>query len=367
MERWKPMMSELPDDFLQFSHFERVVRELEWTSSPGYPYMHQFASNGAMFAVQEGVPSRDRIQMVWEIVQRRLVERTSDPIRLFVKQEPHKLKKINNKAYRLISSVSVVDQLIDAMLFDTMNQSMVDNLCRIPSKVGWGPHVGGWKMVPACGFVSLDKSSWDWTVQGWIITLLVRFRIMLCKNPTLKWMELVQWRYRELYGNPVFVTSGGVLLKQRSPGVMKSGCYNTITDNTIMQDILHLRASLEADVPVTSLWAMGDDTLQRSLPPEMMAKYLAVLSKYCVIKEVIQGVEFAGHRFEGGYVEPLYTGKHAFNLLHVKEEVFQETAVSYALLYHRSRLQARIKVMLRAMGAELPSDLVLDMIYDGDE
>lgn len=92
----------------------------------------------------------------------------SDPLKVFVKQEPHKMAKIQEGRYRLISAVSLVDTMIDRILFRTMWAKALSKPLRTPSAVGWVPLSGGWRsirqMLPG-RTVAIDKSAWDWTVQ----------------------------------------------------------------------------------------------------------------------------------------------------------------------------------------------------------
>lgn len=354
----------IPDDFLSYEHYERVVRELDWNSSPGYPYLLSTSTNRAFFGVDEkGEPSEVRKQAVWELVLSRLLDRTVDPIRLFVKPEPHKNSKLEEGRYRLISSVSVVDQIIDTMLFGSMNETMVKNVVYLPSKFGWSPYVGGWRLMPRGGQLALDKSSWDWTVHGWYCELVLEIRKRLCANLTPEWVELATWRYRELFGQPWFITSGGQLLQQREPGVMKSGCVNTISDNSIMQVVLHARVCAEIGVRPGPIMSMGDDTLQE--PVENQELYEQRLKDYCIVKESHRRVEFAGHIFSGMKVEPAYWAKHCFQMLHADPAIVADLGISYSLLYHRSRKKSIVQHVLRELGAELPPDEMLDVIFDG--
>ncbi|APG75751.1 hypothetical protein 2 [Hubei sobemo-like virus 33] len=364
LNRWKAARWRIPDDFLERTHFERVVLEIDWTSSPGYPWLLQHTTNSAFFEVKDGKPSKAALDRVWTIVQQRLQSRECDPIRLFIKPEPHKQKKLDSKAYRLISSVSVIDQIIDALLFGEMNQRMIERYLDVPGKVGWSPYVGGWKIMPAYGNVSLDKSAWDWSVNAWIIQCILNMRMQLCDNVSESWIDLACWRYNALYNSPLFVTSGGLLLRQLQPGVVKSGCYNTIADNSIAQDLLHVRVCVELDIECGDLMSMGDDTTQRWFSE--FPDYVERLSQYCHVKGSVNGTEFAGHRFTSCSVEPLYKGKHAYNIMNMNPKYGEETAASYALLYHRSVHSNYIRALLERMGYTLPSRQTLDVIYDGE-
>jgi len=338
----QPVMVEIPEDFLQFSHYERIVRNnINWNSSPGFPYYYNFANNGQFFSVKEGVVDDKRLLEVWPLVQQRINERTCDPIRLFVKQEAHKLSKIRDKRWRLISSVSIIDQIIDQLLFADQNQAIVDSWMYTPLKVGWTPFLGGWRMVPKTGVVALDKSSWDWTVKEWMceIDLMIRTNLVYGKHKD-KWLELAAFRYKSLFNKPYYVTSGGLVLQARYNGVMKSGCVNTITSNSIMQLILHHRVCYEIGVKPGRIWTLGDDTLQEIVPN--MEQYVDKMNEYCIVKQVVYKPEFAGFDF-GNTIEPLYKGKHAYNLLYADPAIVEDLSRSYQLLYWKSKDKQRLQ------------------------
>nr|UGO57208.1 MAG: hypothetical protein 1 [Riboviria sp.] len=357
---------EIPDDFFEFSHYLRAVQNLDMTSSPGYPYLLQYPNNKNLFGVNgAGEPDPVRLRMVWELIMDRLVNRDADPIRLFVKQEPITKTKLAAGRNRLISSVSVVDQLIDSMLFGPHNEEIHRKHIFLPSKVGWSPYQGGWKIIPK-GWVATDKSAWDWTMMMWVVEEILECRTSLCKTqgPLLvRWRDLASWRYNKLFVNTQFVTSGGLVFTAKFNGVQKSGSINTIDDNTMAQDILHLRACIETDQAARYQYIMGDDVLQEI--PDDPNTYYKKLSEYCCLKQVVRRSEFAGHLFQGMRTEPLYEGKHAYVLLHAKQSVLPDLARSYALLYHRSLKKDKMRAICEKLG-EVPTSEILDIIYDGE-
>lgn len=361
---YQPIAWRIPENFLSYEHFRSVVFGMDMTSSPGYPYQLSYATNGAYLGSRgNGTFDENVLRQVYLSVLERIRTKESDPIKLFVKPEPHKPSKAEKKAWRLISSVSVIDQIIDQMLFDPMNQKMVSEFVTIVPQIGWAPVYQGWANMPLTG-IAMDKTGWDWSVRPWLLEEVLELRKSLCLNLTSQWVELAEWRYKCLYESPIFVTSSGHFLRQKSPGVMKSGCVNTISDNSIMQDILNKVVELETGCCSTWMRTMGDDTLQSE--PQDLPTYLQALKKYCIVKGVQNRVEFAGFDFQMDYVEPLYHSKHCYNLLHVRPEVARDFATSYALLYHRSRRARLVKRIVSYLGY-VPSDAWLDEIWDGEE
>lgn len=364
-DRYRAAEWELPSDFMSYEHYLRVVQDMDMTSSPGYPLLRQFTTNKQLFGAVDGTFDQVQLHMVWQLVQQRLAARDSDPIRLFVKPEPITQKKLEAGRNRLISSVSVIDQIIDSMLFSTMNRRLHCNYIDLPSKVGWSPYVGGWKIIPPFWWAS-DKSAWDWTATMWLAQEALELRSSLCKTSGEQydlWLELAHWRYSKLYIGADFIASSGLRFKAKFDGMVKSGSVNTIDDNSIMQDLLHIRVCMELGHEVTAQYIMGDDVLQQ--PPQEPAAYYNLLGQFCRLKQVTPYTEFAGHRFDHTVAEPLYYGKHCFNLLHVKPSVQLETANSYSLLYHRSAKKDFIARVCNSLGGS-PPDVNLDVTFDGE-
>jgi len=349
----------LPDDFMTFSHYSRVVDNLDMNSSPGFPYLYEYTTNRELFGAVEGVVDEERKQAVWRLVLQRLETRDSDPIRLFIKPEPHKKKKIQEGRLRLISSVSVIDQILDQMIFGEQNQNFLKTYHYTPVKVGWSWILGGWREVPRSGMLACDKSSWDWTVSPWLLDLEFRVRTNLIVSRSKDyWIELARWRYKCLFVKNEFVTSGGLVFRVKKPGLMKSGCVNTIVSNSLMQVILHVRISTELGQKTHNIWAMGDDTLQADMP--WSEGYIMRLRRYCILKESEKVSEFAGFRWNGSYIEPCYRGKHAYNILHVKPRDFDVFALSYNLLYWRSDFLPEIQRLFPV------PDIGFSRIWDGE-
>lgn len=349
----------IPPDFMTYEHYRRVVEDLEWDSSPGFPYIYSHPHNRSFFSVVDGVPDPARVEAVWALVQQRLEARDSDPIRLFIKPEPHSLKKIQEERYRLISSISVVDQIIDQMIFGFQNEAFLSNNHYTPVRVGWGWMKGGWRSVRRQGMMACDKSGWDWTVSAWLVELELQVRKRLLVGDVDRWLDLAQYRYHELFVKNEFMTSGGLVFRVNKPGLMKSGCVNTIVSNSIMQVLLHARVSLELGQKTKGIWAMGDDTLQPMV--EDQERYVRQLSRYCKVKQVSNRSEFAGFYWDDdGSIEPLYPAKHAYNILHVKEKDLSVFSLSYNLLYWRSKFLPLIRGLMPV------PDIGFDRVWDGE-
>jgi hypothetical protein len=94
----------------------------------------------------------------------------ADPVRIFVKNEPHTLAKLEAKKYRLISSVSLVDQVVERLLHSEINNTEIDNWDAIPSMPGIGltSDFDFQKIAEIIKKIQTplqtDVSGWDWSV-----------------------------------------------------------------------------------------------------------------------------------------------------------------------------------------------------------
>nr|QOY46986.1 RNA-dependent RNA polymerase [Turnip yellows virus] len=226
-----------------------------------------------------------------------------DPIRLFVKGEPHKQAKLDEGRYRLIMSVSLVDQLVARVLFQNQNKREIALWRAVPSKPGFGlstdeqvldfvnclaRQVGttthevitNWKdyLTPT------DCSGFDWSVADWMLhdDMIVRNRLTIDLNPVT---ERLRSCWLRCVSNSVLCLSDGTLLAQTHPGVQKSGSYNTSSSNS--------RIRVMAAFHTGAAWAMamGDDALESN--PADLAAYKRLGFKV----EVSGQLEFCSHIF----------------------------------------------------------------------
>jgi len=186
-----------------------------------------------------------------------------DPVRLFVKQEPHTLKKIRERRFRLISSVSLIDQLVERMIFGFQNNQEIACWRTCPSKPGmglslyeqaqsiWNDLVHKHSVAPAA---EADISGFDWSVQSWELEADVEMRISLGSFP-IKLAHCARARFKCL-SNSVFQLSSGELIAQGSPGLMKSGSYCTSSSNS------RIRCLMAELIGAPWCIAMGDDSVE---------------------------------------------------------------------------------------------------------
>nr|QNR54650.1 ORF2b [Physalis rugose mosaic virus] len=187
-----------------------------------------------------------------------------DPVRLFVKQEPHTEKKLHERRFRLISSVSLPDQLIERMLFGPQNELEIASWARIPSKPGMGLSESSqaqsiWRELSyhhlSCPAAEADISGFDWSVQEWELWADLSMRVDLCMDMHDGLRKLMVARFY-CFMNSVFQLSNGELFEQKLPGLMKSGSYCTSSTNS------RIRCLMGYIIGSPWIIAMGDDSVE---------------------------------------------------------------------------------------------------------
>lgn len=220
-----------------------------------------------------------------------------DPVRLFVKNEPHSLEKISEGRLRLISSVSITDEVIERLLFEVQNNAEIDHWVECPSKPGIGLAKDEQAAMLYEALRDLlvmaaesDVSGWDWNVKDWMLALDARVRVALAEGAGKLYARLVCNRMWCL-ARSVFSLSDGRLIAQRIPGIMKSGSYVTSSTNSRMRVALALLTG--------ALWAiaMGDDCVEQ-WRENAAQEYARFGIKVKVFQRVEGGCfEFCSHSF----------------------------------------------------------------------
>lgn len=366
---------------ISLNDFRRlIIREVDFSATPGFPLSQWGSTNKDVFRWDGIRVDEERLRMVYEAVILRLRELDSEPvsdlINLFIKDEPHKRTKVVNKAWRMIFGISLVDNLVCRILLGDLMETAVQRWAQTPSKVGWAPSGAGFTwMVRAFGgrqVLMADKSSWDNTVQPWMVKLLVTFYQRMYPDAGNSWRRLVENHILSLFGWNTRIKVGDLILQQQQEGILKSGWYLTILSNSVLQFAVHALACkrLKLDPHDGVFFAMGDDTVQ-DLPNCDLAAYLEQLTLTgCLVKEhkVSRSIEFAGHVMTRTASTPVYGPKHAWLLSRLNPDVADETLQSYLYLYtFHADMQELIRPCLLARDpARVPSRELLQDWYCGD-
>lgn len=248
-------------------------------ASPGVPWASLAPKNSVLMQGYGGV--------VWSCVERRLkalctvqCENLSaeelvkagltDPIRVFVKNEPHSAKKLAEGRYRLIMSVSVADNLIERLLNAELNGAEIASYDRLPVKPGMGFSK---EKIDSMGayldtfdeLVSSDVSGWDWSVSASELRFDAERRIQAHGVSRDHPLAKALTNRAICLSRSIIAFSDGFMLAQRLDGVQKSGSYNTSSANS------WIRVAAARFSGADRVCAMGDDCVDDGTDPQRMA------------------------------------------------------------------------------------------------
>jgi len=355
--RWK-----ICEDFLSDDHIRRTaiwVRDNLGDKSPGAVLLRQnLPTNADVF-------NRVGVEGVVAEVKARLTELAvedprwaADPVRLFIKPEAHKKSKVADKRWRLIWGVSLVDQLVDRLIYEPMLEAEIKHCADIPAKPGYSFMRGGVdKFVRKYSngskkWLSFDAKSFDITAPSWALDAARQLTENMCANPDSAhfrtWVVLSQQREKAAqFGK--FVFSNGCVCRKTKPCIQPSGRLTTISTNSKIVVLLrylwdvHSKQSSSA----SSIVAMGDDTVQDGLDdPD---SFVAFVKEVCGVTFTVESAPglFEDQNFcsmemklndSGVYVPvPLNWAKNSHELCHPeskiakKEELLAETCTSTLL------------------------------------
>nr|WRQ64924.1 RNA-dependent RNA polymerase [Sobelivirales sp.] len=242
----------------------------------------------------------------------------TDEVRLFVKNELHSELKVQQGRMRLIASISVLDQLVERVLNGPQNREEIRLWESIPSKPGLGLHDEGLKSledqirsIPHAA--SSDVSGFDWSVSQWMLDWDAEVRGQLSAAGCLSHMFLVR---ATCLGLSRFVFSDGVRWDQVTPGIQKSGSYNTSSTNSRLRVMLMWLTGIMLGYDGGGI-AMGDDAVETLRESES-----AMTDAYALLgfrlKEVSRGgaLEFCAYSFDlAGRFEPVRWHKMLASML----------------------------------------------------
>lgn len=241
-----------------------------------------------------------------------------DPVRLFVKNEPHGSEKSRTKRWRLIMSVSLVDQIVERVLNSRLNKSEVRHWQLIPSKGGSSmyqqedvEHVLKW--LTQRDAAEADVSGFDWSVKYWELIADAVLRVRISPNATQAWKHALFMRV-ECLAHSVFSLSDGRLIAQLDKGIQKSGSYNTTPANS------HIRVMLAKLVGAKDAIAVGDDGLETYVS-DAPAKYAALGHPLKMYRRCDGSATFCSMKiFYDGRSEPETWSKTLFRFLDSKRK-----------------------------------------------
>lgn len=305
------MKVDTPVEILRFdrkqlsTYLRTILQYIKLDASPGVPYSMTFKTNGQMIEMlgdQLITLVLDRVQAIHEWdgkfqTRQQLVDwNLMDPVRLFVKNEPHTIEKCRMGRFRLIMSVSLVDKLVEMIFHLHTNKQQILNWDKIPSKPGMGFTTDMCESIySSCttfglqNLAAADVSGWDWSVKDWLLKAETDYRIRL-QSQTTSFYEGFLYKKTILDAHSIYQFSDGTLVSCNFAGLQNSGKFNTSSGNSIMRVIVAFL--------VGSKWAiaMGDDCIE-SYVEQAQIKYEDLGFRCKMYTKIKDTFEFCSHIF----------------------------------------------------------------------
>nr|UHS71527.1 MAG: putative RNA-dependent RNA polymerase [Barnaviridae sp.] len=259
-------------------------------STPGYPHVALGSSNEKVLekygnviwdTVLEQFNNALRLgEEVFSLSPTELIQfGICDPVKVFVKGEPHSRAKLDAGKLRIISSVSLVDQIKTRLLCSQQNKAEINSWQTCPSKPGLGLHDDGLASIADTikdflshgKVIETDVSGWDWSVADWELRVDAECRRLLARARKGGVFDFLLRVHAHCVANSVFVTPDGEMYAQTIPGGQLSGDYNTSSTNSRMRVVASMMARLWATgSPLVNgcigIAAMGDDSFEMEAP-----------------------------------------------------------------------------------------------------
>jgi len=213
-----------------------------------------------------------------EIVLRKW--RESFEYKLFLKNEPHKIKKIEAEMLRIITCMPVHKLVKNNCIFrNYLNKTSEAWRNGSVMFYGFNPTIPNAteklrKRFEGKILHGSDKTNWDFSYFGWIFDIYKQYHCRIVRKPR-SWDEERFDQFKsdvcqtidEVYKDCVYTTSDGRRFKQVVDGIMKSGWFMTIDANTFAQIVLNTLALMRCGVSDDDILnkfdmvAGGDDDL----------------------------------------------------------------------------------------------------------
>jgi hypothetical protein len=363
----------IPDNGIPRAEFiEAAATGLNPDANAGYPYLlsglkkKEFVETNLAFVTslvqtRMAMMAAIDVETVCKMQPHQLVQMgIVDPLRPIVKNEPHQIAKMVEGRYRLVICVSVVDELIDRLLFTTHNVKMVQSYAQSYSAIGIGfddekteilrDNVRG-RIAQNGVTASSDVKHWEYLCQeeDWVEHAEVTIACTI--NSTPMYEHLVRVRCAIL-ARGTYVLEDGEMFDQEEPGVNKSGGYQTARFNTIA------RARKSRMIGSATQMCAGDDCVERpvSFAVEKYAKLGVIVKDYEVSSEKF---DFCSHDyFESGPPVPKKMAKAVVKFM--SGEISMDKIEQFVFEYqHAPKLEETVAVLISLFEGN-PSEPVED-------
>jgi len=327
----------------------RHIEDLKRDATPGTPYSLLGGDNGRLVDTHRALLIELTIRRLSRLrsssPQTTSIEAVEsdlcDPVRVFIKNEPHKLEKIRTRRLRLIWVLSVIDQLVERVLYADQTKCEISNWKTSPTKPGMGATDEDFSSLydymlqlnaPAHappGLSNTDVKGWDLTVKRWMQVADFATRMLHWNVDLESDLARVSYNVMELRCQPVISLSNGKLFVKLLPGNQISGRLITSNGNSRMRVVL-------ASLRYAPCMAMGDDCVESSLG-EAAAPFYESLG--FTVEETLHsdpaGITFCSHQYTEDKVAFLSTaGRTLFRFFSRKSRMVDYMQLEDAIRHY---------------------------------
>jgi hypothetical protein len=303
-----------------------MIQLVKRKSSPGIPFVAYGSTNEKILdnpvafealvrAIVRRIKRLVKIPLDHNYDNRRslMEEDLADLIRLFVKQEPHKEAKVLANRWRLIWSISLVDQVVERFFWNTHAKREIAMWEIIPSKPGMGAADYQLKSLglqvegliryrrrknpsarngPLCDrdVVASDMELAEWMLFSGVVSMLIEYDYPLESD---FWRG--QYARHKLGCRPIVSLSNGEMYETLNPGLMLSGRFVTSFLNSRVYTFISALRGERA-------MCMGDDTIESNVSDMSEAEIerfyeLVGLPTEIGLRDTLEGLEFCSLLF----------------------------------------------------------------------
>lgn len=307
-----------------YNRVEAAVRTVAGDRTPGYPLNLRFGSNAQALEHEKtsivlcavarlhmwldpDIPFEEMVDSGLPLIFTGL----HSPYAVFIKDEPHPLRKVVLERYRCISPGDLVDLLVETVLFKESAEVLKgEQLFTSGSAVGIG-----FNQERCSGFVNFinktnaelgypiadDMSGFDalHTPETLLNTAEVDRRSHSHVNGSLDRWNMANRRWCVLCANSTSVISGNLYVKV-TPGMLNSGSRDTSRRNTTLRLVYSTYLSLASGNKSVFPLANGDDGITwgvKDLERYKRCAYSAGLPVRDVMRSRGDVIEFCSHEF----------------------------------------------------------------------
>ncbi len=259
-----------------------AISQIKPTSTPGYPLIINYSTNFSAFE-GEGILIRemarqrilkflsltmDDLDKLWDDSAAQLTMGLRDPIRIFLKREPHPERKLREGRYRMVAGLSVVDQIVERVLFSGWSERLKSEYPSLGTVIGLGFSDQHIELITDEYLANLelygeattyDVSGWDRSVMPWMFDAEHEIRWTMSNKLAAPRLELAQRAWIAVSCNCPYVLPSGHLYAKICPGLMPSGSYRTSSCNSLMRLYVSMRAGARY------VMCNGDDAIEFGL------------------------------------------------------------------------------------------------------